>query len=58
MARLVSAGSRDVYELTTPERSLRIGRQARRTLADAELEAQALAEAQATMSGRRRAARP
>jgi Ser/Thr protein kinase RdoA (MazF antagonist) len=47
-ARLISRGFNDVYELMTPERLfLRIGRQARRTLADAEFEAQALAEAQA-----------
>jgi Ser/Thr protein kinase RdoA (MazF antagonist) len=47
-ARLVSRGFNDVYELETPERLfLRIGRQARRTLLDAELEAQALAEARA-----------
>jgi Ser/Thr protein kinase RdoA (MazF antagonist) len=46
--RLVSRGFNDVYEFETPERLfLRIGRQARRTLRDAELEAQALAEAQA-----------
>jgi hypothetical protein len=36
-ARLVNRGLNDVYELTTPERRfLRIGRQARRTLSDAE----------------------
>src|SRR3984885_8750998 len=47
-ARLVNRGLNDVYELTMPERLfLRIGRQARRTLSDAEFEAQALAEARA-----------
>ena len=47
-ARLVNRGLNDVYELTMPGRLfLRIGRQARRTLSDAEFEAQALAEARA-----------
>ncbi|CAN5704649.1 hypothetical protein BH11PSE3_BH11PSE3_24530 [soil metagenome] len=47
-ARLVSRGFNDVFELEAPGRLfLRIGRQARRTLADAEHEAQALAEARA-----------
>ena len=47
-ARLVRRGFNDVYELTAPEPLyLRIGRQGRRTVLDAELEAQALAQAQA-----------
>jgi Ser/Thr protein kinase RdoA (MazF antagonist) len=46
--RLVRRGFNDVYELTAPEPLyLRIGRQGRRTLVDAELEAQVLAQAQA-----------
>ena len=46
--RLVRRGFNDVYELTAPERLyLRIGRQGRRTLLDAELEAQVLVQAQA-----------
>ncbi len=47
-ARLVNRGLNDVYEFTMPERLfLRIGRQARRTLSDAEFEARSLAEAHA-----------
>ena len=47
-ARLVRRGFNDVYELAAPDPLyLRIGRQGRRTLLDAELEARALAQAQA-----------
>ena len=47
-ARLVRRGFNDVYELAAPDPLyLRIGRQGRRTLLDAELEARALAQAHA-----------
>jgi Ser/Thr protein kinase RdoA (MazF antagonist) len=46
--RLLSRGFNDVYAIEVPERLfLRVGRQARRTLIDVELEARALAEAKA-----------
>jgi Ser/Thr protein kinase RdoA (MazF antagonist) len=46
-ARLVSRGFNDVYEIEPARLFLRLGRQARRTLVDAEFEGRALAEANA-----------